>query len=172
MPRSLRWLLAVTLLVAAVWYVVTPRRAYDDFRIALLTGSESGLQATVDFPVLRDNLKRDLAPALERAGGGLGATVGGVLLEQAVNSVLTPMGLAQLVTGFGTVRRSADDVSDTPSDIVTTYRYRSPSRVDVEIRPAGDPEATAGVLTFTRSALSWRLTRISSDRLRSAGSRP
>jgi hypothetical protein len=172
MPRSFRWLLALTLLVAAAWYVITPRRAYDDFRVALLTGSESGLQATVDFPAVRDNLKRDLAPALDRAGGRLGATVGGVLMEQAVNSVLTPTGLSQLVTGFGSIRRSAVDVSDTPGDVVTTYRYKSPSRVEVEIRPAGDPDATAGVLTFTRSALSWRLTRISSDRLMTDGNRP
>ncbi len=172
MPRSFRWLLALTLLVAAVWFVVTPRRAYNDFRVALLTGSESGLQATVDFPRLRDNLKRDLAPALERVGGGIGTTVGGLLLEQAVNSVLTPTGLSQVVTGFGTIRRSAAEVSDTPGDVVTTYRYKSPSRVDVEVRPAGDPDATAGILTFSRSALSWRLTRITSDRLMSAGSRP
>jgi hypothetical protein len=172
MPRSFRWLLAITLLVAAAWYIVTPRRAYNDFQIALLTGSESGLRATVDFPALRDNLKRDLAPAFERAGGRLGASVGGLLMEQAINTVLTPMGLAQLVNGFGSVRRSAADVSDTSWDVVTRYRYKSPSRVEVEIRPAGDPDATAGVLTFTRSAFSWRLTRISSDRLMSAGSRP
>jgi hypothetical protein len=172
MPRSFRWLLALTLLVAVAWYIITPRRAYDDFRLALLTGSESGLQATVDFPAVRDNLKRDIAPALDRATGKIGGAALGVLLEQAVNSVLTPSGLAQLVTGFGTVRRSAAEVSDTPGDVVTSYRYKSPSRVDVMIRPAGDPDVTAGVLTFTRSALSWRLTRISSDRLMSAGSRP
>ena len=93
-------------------------------------------------------------------------------MEQAVNSVLTPTGLSQLVTGFGSVRRSAADVSETLGDVVTTYRYRSPSRVEVELRPAGDPDATAGVLTFTRSALSWRLTRLSSDRLMTDGNRP
>jgi hypothetical protein len=172
MPRSFRWLLALTLLVATAWYIVTPRRAYDAFRMALLTGSESGLAATVDFPVLRDNLKRDLAPAIERVAGGMGATVGGVLVEQAVNSVLTPTGLTQLVTGFGVARRSATDVSDTPENVVTSFRYKSPSRVDVRIRSAESTDANAGVLTFTRSALTWRLTRITSDRLMSAGSRP
>lgn len=172
MPRSFRWLLLITLAVTVVWYVVTPRRTYDAFQMALLTGSESGLQATVDFPVLRDNLKRDLAPAVERAGGRLGATVGNILLEQAVNAVLTPTGLAQLVTGFGSVRRSAVDVSENPPEVVTTFRYKSPSRVDVRIRSAADSDAASGVLTFTRSALTWRLTRISSDRLMSAGSPP
>jgi hypothetical protein len=63
-------------------------------------------------------------------------------------------------------------VSDTPENVVTSFRYKSPSRVDVRIRSAESTDANAGVLTFTRSALTWRLTRITSDRLMSAGSRP
>lgn len=164
MSRPLRWLLLCTLLVAGVWYHQAPRRTHDRFLTALLTGSESELAATVDFPAVRDNLKADLTPALDRAGRA-GAQLGGFVLEQAVNAVLTPQGLAQLVTGFGMRRRQADDVQVSDERTVTTYRYRSPSQVDVRIRSAADPESAAGILTYSRSGLRWRLTRLTSDAL-------
>ncbi len=170
MSRSFRWLLLCTLVVAGLWYHQAPRRTHDRFLTALLTGSESELTATVDFPALRDNLKADLAPALARAGGAMGARVGGIILEQAVNSVLTPSGLAQLVTGFGMRRRQADEVQSVEDRTVTTYRYRSPARVDVRMRSSADPESAAGILTYTRSGLRWRLTRITSDALTGSGS--
>lgn len=168
MSRPFRWLLLFAVLIIGAWYVVAPRRAYDRFLRALLTGSEAELVATVDFPRVRDNLKQDLAPALERAAGGVGAALGGVFVEQAVNSVLTPTGLAQLVNGFGSLRTRRNEAPAEDARTVTSFRYRSPSRVEVRIRSSTDPASGAGILTFSRTALSWRLTRITSDALTGA----
>lgn len=169
MSRSFRWLVLLAVLIMGAWYVMAPRRSYQRFLQALLTGSEAELVATVDFPLVRDNLKRDLAPALERAAGRGGAVFGGVLVEQAVNSVLTPTGLAQLVNGFGSLRTRRDEAPDPDARTVTSFRYRSPSRVDVRIRSSADPASGAGILTFSRTGLTWRLTRITSDALTGAG---
>ncbi|MDX2207455.1 MAG: DUF2939 domain-containing protein [Gemmatimonadales bacterium] len=170
MFRSFRWLLLVTVLVLGAWYVVAPRRTYERFLQALLTGSEAELVATVDFPRVRDNLKQDIAPALERAAGGVGAALGGVFVEQAVNSVLTPTGLAQLVNGFGSMRARRNEAPPKDARTITSFRYRSPSRVEVRITSSADPDANAGILTFSRTAFTWRLTRITSDALTGAES--
>jgi hypothetical protein len=167
MPRF-RWLLLALVLLTGVWYYLTPRRAWDDFLEAIVTGQEARLQATIEFPILRDNLKGDLRAALEgRVQGEAPVLAGlsGVLIDPLVNATVTPQGLARLVTGFGTRTPHPDEADSLAAGSETSWHYRSPSRVDVRVRARGADPIDAGIFTFQRFGLSWRLVRIWSERL-------
>lgn len=166
----LRWLLVLAVALVAVWYWIAPHRAYDRLLRAVAFGSQPELEATVDFAAVREHLHTDLSAAMtRRSGRGLGQAMVSAVLDQAVDAVLTPAGLSNIVTGFGT--RAADgslaDTVEARTDV--SFHYRSLSRVDVHIRPAGEPDDRSGILTFTRDGVRWRLTRIWSERLLNAG---
>lgn len=73
---------------------------------------------------------------------------------------MTPQGLGSLVTAFGMRTPGAADRDTLDARTVTSFRYRGPSTVDVRIRAASADPNEAGVFTFTRQGLQWRLTRI------------
>ena len=165
MARSLRWTLLIVLVLTGVWYYLAPRRAYDRFLQAVAFGNEAELEATVDFPLLRMNLREDLRKGIEaRARSGLGATVATAMLGGLVDAAVTPEGLSQIVTQFGTRLPGPDAADSLTGTAVTSYRYRAPSQVDVVLYPAGKTADDGGVLTFTRSGLTWKLTRAWSPR--------
>ncbi|HRP08226.1 MAG TPA: DUF2939 domain-containing protein [Gemmatimonadales bacterium] len=170
--RRYFWLSLLVLGITCTWYWQSPRRAWDRFNRALITGQEGELQAVIDFPILRDNLRADLKAALQARGGrsgGLAAEVSGALLDRMVGAALTPGSLALTISAFGMREARAEEGPGLIHAARVRYRYRSPSRVDVEVRPE-DGEATAGgIFTFERSGISWKLTRIWSERLTAPG---
>lgn len=168
MIRRLRWILLLALLGLGAWYWFAPRRAYHRFLNAIAFGDAAGLEATVDFPLLRMNLREDLRAGLERkAGTGLGAAVAGGVLGALVDAAVSPEGLSQIVTGFG-MRDPGDAAADSlTAGAITSFHYRAPSRVDVVLYPEGKTADDGGILTFTRSGLRWKLTRAWSTRLAS-----
>jgi hypothetical protein len=166
--RRLRWLLLVLVLAIGGWYAWSPRHAWDRFLGALVSGREAELQATIDFPILRDNLRHDLRTALVRKSGSdspIASGISGALVNSVVDMTVTPQGIARLVTGFGTRTPRPEDADSIRVGTETAFHYRSPSRVDVRVWPRGDDEQDGGIFTFERSGLSWRLVRIWSDRL-------
>lgn len=175
MPRRpLFWLLLLLVVITGVWYWQAPRRSWERLNRALITGREAELQAVIDFPILRDNLRADLRTAIAARGGasgGLLAEASGVLLDQMVAASLTPSALSQLISVFGMREARPGEGSGMIQASRVKYRYRSPSRVDVEVRPEGGEATAGGILTFERSGLSWRLSRIWSQRLTAPGDR-
>lgn len=174
MPRRTRkwpWILLLTLVVGGAWLWVTPRRAWDRFMRALVLADTNTLNDVVDFPALRTNLKHDLRTAIaERADGGqLGvpAALSGMLIDPIVDVAVSPAGLTQIVTSFGTRQPATDAVGEARDRTVVSYRYRSPSRVDVRVRSSDDADTASGIFTFERSLVSWRLVRVWGDRLAS-----
>ena len=61
----LLWLLPLLLFVGG-WYWVAPHRAYDRFLQAVAFGNESSLAASMDLPLVRQQLKQDLRTAVAR----------------------------------------------------------------------------------------------------------
>lgn len=172
--RPFTWLLLLLVVITGIWYWQAPRRAWDRLNRALITGQEAELQAVVDFPILRDNLKTDLRTALAvRVGGSdnLLADVSGLLLDRMVSASLTPSAIGQMIAAFGMREARPDEGSGLIQASRVKYRYRSPSRVDVEVRPEGGEATAGGILTFQRSGLSWRLSRIWSERITAPGDR-
>ncbi len=169
--RILLLVLLLGVVLAGVWYHQAPRRAWDRFNRALILGSESELHRTVDFPILRDNLKRDLRVAFESGAGTSNAALGGIagaLIDPMVDATLTPQGMARVLTIFGTRRGDPNTESSLLQTGRTSFRYRSPSRVDVLVQPADGEPSSGGIFTLARSGFTWQVVRIWSDRLRQA----
>ncbi len=166
--RKLRWTLLLLVLATGAWYYWSPRRAWDNFLEAIVSGREGDLHSTIEFPILRDNLKRDLRAAIDQrmTGDAAGlAGLSGALIDPLVNMTVTPQGLTQLVTGFGTRTPRPGEADSLAAGTDVSYRYRGPSRVDVRVNARGGDAEDAGIFTFRRFGLSWRLVRIWSDRL-------
>ncbi len=171
MARFLRWFLLLAVIITGAWFYLAPRRAYDRFLKAIAFGNAEELDATVNFPVLRRHLREDLRTGLERtAGKGPGATVALSMLGVLVDAAVTPEGLNQIITGFGTRVSSSFEADTLSRGAETSHRYRSLSRVDVVLHPVGTTTGAGGTLTFSRDGLSWKLTRAWSPRLLAPGS--
>ncbi|MDX2261346.1 MAG: DUF2939 domain-containing protein [Gemmatimonadales bacterium] len=166
MARFLRWTLLLVVLGGGAWLYFAPRRAYDRLVKAIAYGDAAELEATVDFVVLRRNLREDLQAGLaRRAGDGMGATIAGAMMGAMVDAAVTPSGLSQIITGFGTRDVTENSTDTTAVGTTTAYRYRSLSRVDVLLYPADETPADGGVLTLTRTGMTWKLTRAWSAKL-------
>lgn len=164
MRRSpLIWLVLAACVLAIAWYVVTPRRTWERFSRGVVIGDQATLQATIDYPILRENLKRDLrrlitiAPGVPDAVGDLS----GILINPLVDASITPEGLGRLIAGFG--MGATNEGRFVPSR--TRFAYRGLSRVDVQLWPEDGTPADGGIFTFHRSGLTWRLTRVWSTRI-------
>ncbi len=159
------WLVGFTVLVAAGWYVVMPRRAFGTFLHGVATNDVAAVDRSVDFPALRANFSRDFGAVLSR-GGQRDPAHTAALVSMLVDSMATPQGLEQLVASFSADPSGAAGSDDGPGLVPTThYAYRSPVRVDVSIHPLGVPPDQAGIYTFTLHGMRWELTRIWSERM-------
>lgn len=169
--RKWPWLLLLAVVIGGGWWWVTPRRAWDRFMRALVLADTNTLNDVVDFPALRTNLKDDLRTAIAaRANSGrigVPAALSGMLIDPIVDVAVSPEGLTQLVTAFGTRQPAPNDIGTANDRTIVSYRYRSPLRVDVRVRSSNDDNDASGIFTFERSLTSWRLVRVWGDRLAS-----
>jgi len=163
--------LLATIAAGAAWFWVSPRRTWDRLLFALVTGDAATLETVVDFPSVRMHLREDLRTAFDARTGRLplsaGPAIGSAVVDPIVDMVVTPKGLEQLITAFGIRTPSANTVGQIEERTIVTYRYHSPSRVDVRVRSSAEPVSSAGLFTFMRSGVRWRLARVWSDRLAS-----
>lgn len=153
------WLVAATVVVAVAWFVVTPRRAWRDFLRALAQDDRATLEAVVDFPAVRDQAAADLTLVLtEQSKGkqGMPENIREDLIKQMVNTMSSPQGLLQLVTSFSAASPSGQTAR-------TSFRYHGISQVDVLLGSSRSGEA--GLFTFERNGMHWRLIRATSQRI-------
>jgi hypothetical protein len=156
------WITLLLLGLAGAWFWVAPHRAYDRLMQAVAFGSESGLAEAADLPVLRQSFRDDIRAAVTgRPEFNLRGEDVEEFLTLSVDAVVTPHGLAGLITHTPSPG-TADTVVVGPT---VSFHYQSLSRVDVRIRAANASESSAMILTFTRTGLAWRLTRVWSEQL-------
>ena len=153
------WLVAATVVVLAAWFIVTPRRAWQDFLRALAQDDKATLATVVDLPAIREHAAADLAVAFAQQPKGqqeMPEKIRDALMQQMVNTVASPPGLLQLVTSFSVPSQSGKTAR-------TSFRYHGISRVDVLL---GSPKsADVGLFTFERHGMRWRLIRATSQRI-------
>jgi hypothetical protein len=162
-------LLALVLGITA--YVASgPYFAVRAIRAAVRDNDAAALAEQVDFPALRGSLKAQLQDRLVRSAGedmqasavgALGLSIAGRVIDGAVDTMVTPLGIGALMQGRVLASRFEDSIDPVDSegarapkqDVV--YRYESPSRVTATLRTqAGTPV----VMVLTRHGVSWRLS--------------
>lgn len=162
------WLVAATVVVMVTWFVVTPRRAWRDFLRALAQGDNATLESVVDFPAVRQQAAADLTIAFtaqSKTRPDMPENIREDLMKQMVNTVSSPQGLLQLVNNFSAASPSGQTAR-------TSFRYHGISRVDVLLGGSGSADAGAGLFTFERTGIRWRLVRASSQRIAALTPRP
>ncbi|MGY1424869.1 DUF2939 domain-containing protein [Lysobacter sp. A289] len=167
--------LAGLLAIVLLGYVAAgPYLAYSAIRDAVETKNMAKLDKHVDFPVLRENLKLQIDDyVVRRAGPDLQSSLLGAVATRmasgmagvAVDTMVSPAGLAALLEGRSTWHRIVGDTGDnafTPEPPANplrepSYRFQSPSRFTATVHSDGGEPIR---FVLTRDGLRWKLTDI------------
>lgn len=176
-----KWIaLAGLLLALLLGYVAAgPYLTVRAIRGAIADQDATALSRQVDFPALRASLKAQLGDRLVRAAGidaqsgmlgAIGLGLAGGLVNGAVETLVTPVGLGALMEGRKVWNRVGDGLAHPdaidPADAGAPpaqplrgarYRYESMSRFTATV---DDGQGRPIVFVMTRHGLRWKLSDI------------
>ncbi|WP_296167730.1 DUF2939 domain-containing protein [uncultured Brevundimonas sp.] len=139
-------------------------------------GDGAALERLVDFPALRESMKGELNDLLvaemrsdprvvENNLGGLATMLGPMFISGAVDTVVTPQGVAAMVTtakapeADGTASLEPDKGRDEP-DLHKAWGYRSLDVFAVTLTDRDRPENSLALLLERRGLFTWRLAAV------------
>lgn len=165
-----KWMVitAAFLLVVGGVYFGSPYYAANSLRNAALEADSDKLEASVDFPSVRESLKSQLSASLlthmqndpqmrDNTFAGLGALMMPAIIERAVDTFVTPDGIAALVRGQKPAEKA--NAEENP-DIETTSEYLSADRFRVRLRNTKLKEDGPSLLFERRGFASWKLIKV------------
>ena len=172
MNKRAMGIIAAIIAVCVAAYLASPFLAVRQFRNAALAADVDGLDATVDFPAVRESLKSQFTVALtakmandpkmkSNPFAGLGAMLMPTIIGKMVDGFVTPEGISGLVKQ-GRVKSDKTDPQTTPNpDIHYSYAYRNLDRFAVTIEAPNATKEDAPSLVFERRGLfSWKMIRL------------
>jgi len=103
--RRIRWLVIICVVLLLV-YAASPYVAFWRFTVALRSGDTAAISARVDFPAVRESLKKQLIARFSHAGTGHKRwdKLGPTLIDALVDAYATPDGLAMLIANPSALR--------------------------------------------------------------------
>ena len=180
MNRVLGGLLLLAVVAAGALYVGSPLLTFQQLKTAAQAGDKDQLQALVDFPAVRENLKQQVdskAVKLAREASGVGVLpvmalgkLGSMLGDRAIDRLVTPEAVAALVKSGRNPRLhwkradpdeagSTDAAADDAKPVVS-YAYQTPDRFRVALSPPDRPDTSAALILERRGLFSWRVEEI------------
>ncbi|MFP5373460.1 MAG: DUF2939 domain-containing protein [Gammaproteobacteria bacterium] len=171
-PRGWIALSLAVLLALGAWVASGPWRTVHGIREAVVAQDARALSRHVDFPALRASLKAQLNDQLVRQAGidaqsglfgALMLRVAGGLVDAAVETMVTPLGLGALMEGrkvWNNVLREGVGAPPRPATEPLAgpeYRIESLSRVTATVP---DEQGRPLVFVLTRQGLRWRLSDV------------
>lgn len=175
MKRRWPWLLLAIALLLAGYVVAGPYLAVRAIGQAIERNDARALSRHVDFPALRESLKRQVGDRVIRSVGidaqssllgAIGLQLAGGVVDAAVETMVTPYGLAAVAEGRQVWRRASQPPVSTGGAAAATggdpladarHRFESPSRFTASI---DDDSGRPVVFVLTRRGLRWRLSDI------------
>jgi hypothetical protein len=142
-----------------------------EFGEALAARDAAGVSACVDFPKVRESIKKQVAKGVSQRSktvfadnpiASLAASLATNLSDTLVDSLVTPKGLEQLVAGDNVLSEFAGS-SENRSTVASTaiesarYSFQSLSEFTVTLEPKPNVLVT---LVLTREGLSWKIVEI------------
>lgn len=144
---------------------------------AAKAGDEQKIEALVDFPSLRESLKAELNtelmermsrdPRVSESGlGGLGMMLAPMILSGAVDAVVTPQVVAQMVRTAEapdpTRRTPAEPTEDKveADDIHQAWGYRGLNEFAVTLTPRDQPDDHLALILERRGLFDWKLAAV------------
>ncbi len=176
MSRVLGVLAVLIVLALGVAYVASPIYAFHQLKQAAQSGDRERLEALVDFPAVREDLKRQVdskATKLARTASGVGYPIaailghlGAALGDRAIDKLVTAEAISAMVQFGETPRgRRKDAAAGSPvggrrNDVGFNLVYLSPDRVRVQVAPVTDPDRPVDLILERHGLFSWRLEAI------------
>jgi hypothetical protein len=159
-PKRGRWkivLIGIGVLVIG-WVAVSPFVAAYRLISAIQEKDVEAVEAAIDFPAVRENLKADMNTQMAsdlKPGDGfvqLGAMIGGALVSHMVDSYITPQGLIMLA-------HAASGPKQGPLDVLTglDWQYYSWNRFSLITTAQG---RRAKMVFFRSGVGAWRVHAI------------
>ncbi|MEQ7154904.1 DUF2939 domain-containing protein [Brevundimonas aurifodinae] len=175
MKGWVKGLLALAVVAVAAAYLAMPILTVRALVRAAETGDEAALERLVDFPAFRESLKEQLTARLmagmredpradDSALAGLGMLFGPMLVDGAVDVLVTPQAIAAMVE-----TAEAPEPSDavTPSepeaedgDIRKSYAYRDLNTFVVGLTDPDRPEEPLKLLLKRDGLFGWKLAAV------------
>lgn len=162
-------------LFALAW-AAAPVLAAQSLIRAAKAGDEKNIERLVDFPSLRRSLKDELTaelasqmrrdPRMAESGlGGLGLILAPMLVSGAVDAVVTPEVVAQMVT---TAEAPDPTVRDRPEpgdaadedDIHQAWGYRDLNAFAVTLTDRDHPDQRLALILERRGLFEWKLAAV------------
>ena len=177
MNRKLITGVAVTaIVVAAAAWAAAPVLAGQALIRAAKAGDARRLEELVDFPALRDSLKDELNdevaarirrdPRVADSGlGGIGMMLAPMILSGAVDTVVTPEVLAQMVA----TAEAPDPTKPSPpepgdeadkDDIHQAWGYRDLNHFAVTLTDRDHPDQHLALILERRGLFTWKLAAV------------
>ena len=140
------------------WFYLSPWLAMKDLADAAEARNTAELEASIDFPALRENTRAQLDTSIAPTGDGLIDGIGGAILgsvgDAAVDALITPEGMVTIIT-TGAVATSL-----LPPDLRNRELTWSVEREDLShFRGVStyDDGSAGPVLMFERRGLGWQV---------------
>lgn len=166
-----KWVVAAIVLAVlfAGAYLGSPFWAARQLRAAAMSGDVDRIEATVDFPAVRDSLTSQLTIALtkrmdespemqDNPFAGLGAILMPTIVQRVVNVYVTPDGIAAIMKQGELKKR---DGRSQKADLSYDYEWRSLDRFAVIVRGKDVPADRAPAIVFERRGIfSWKMIRL------------
>lgn len=167
------WVIVAVLavLLASGAYFGSAYYAANDLKAAALSGNADRIEAAVDFALVRESLKSQLATAMTKALGddpklkdnpfaGLGAMLAPAIIDRAIDAFVTPSGIAGLIRNGKPGADATPVAGERNADIETSSEWVNLDRFRVRMRNKRTNEAGPALLFERRGLLSWKLIRI------------
>lgn len=168
--------LAAALLLAAAWGLA-PVFAGQALIRAAKAGDAAKLERLVDFPALRESLKDQLSlevasrigrdPRLTEKGlGGLGMMLAPMILDGAIDAVVTPEVVAQMVTTAeaprpaGTPPEPENGDRKGDKDLHQSWGYRDLNHFAVTLTDREKPDQHLALILERRGLFRWQLAAV------------
>lgn len=167
--------LAAVALFAIAW-AAAPIFAGQALIRAAKAGDAAKLEQLVDFPALRDSMKEELNQELtrrvgndprlaERGLGALGMMLAPMILDGAIDTVVTPQVLAQMVTTAEApdpTRPASPEPGDAKDDkdIHQAWGYRDLNHFAVTLTDRDHPDQHLALIMERRGLFTWKLAAV------------
>ena len=178
MSRGIGVLVVLILLAFGAAYLGSPIFAFHQLQQAAASGDRERLDALVDFPAVREDLKRQVdskATKLARTASGVGYPIaailgrlGAAIGDRAIDRLVTPDAISAMIQFGQPPRGRRKDAAADPDGAATRhgvgtkvhFAYLTPDRVRARVAPAADPERPVDLILERHGLVAWRLEAI------------
>lgn len=156
------------MLACGGWYFGSQPFAMLQLRDAAQSGDPEQLEAQVDFPALRDDMKAELRARVEQELdasdnplGRAGAAIGVAMLDRMIDGLVTPTAIAGLVRG-GEMVAAENEAASPPADEgeAVDWDITREGLSRFTARPISADGDAGPELEFARDGLGWKLVGI------------